>query len=895
MNQSLQIAILERLKEFSFKEEKKGYLRGGKCPACGKKELYINAENPWVLRCGRLNNCGEVFHVKELYSDLFDNWSDRFKSTDENKNPNAAADAYMHLGRGFDLAKVQGLYTQEWYQDRQLNIGSATVRFPVGNGYWERIIDKPHRFGKKKANFKFGMDYIGTWWKSDQLVIQSVDELWLVEGIFDALALNHHGIPAVALLSCNNYPEEALRNFEISRGNRNCTLVWALDGDNAGRSYTKKWVERAKEGGWKCLAAQIPQTGKSKIDWNDLHQRGGLEEADIDNYFYHGALLIAKTASEKALLMYKRNGDQTEFYFDFANRMYWFRLDLEQFNKARQTQESEEGSNTMSEEALRDAALATSHTLRQIANCNPTALYFQENLITGESWYYFRVAFPHDGAPVKNTFTSAQISSSAEFKKRLLGMAAGAMFSGSSMQLDRILADQLYNIKRVDTIDYIGYSLEHGCYVLGDVAVKDGVLSEINGEDFFDIGKLSIKSLNKSVSLTVNRDVDDYRRDWMDMIWNAFGVKGLAALTFWFGSLFAEQIRAAQSSYPFLELVGEAGAGKSTLIEFLWKLFGRNGYEGFDPAKASLAGRTRNFSQVSGMPVVLIESDRERMGEDKSHVKSFDWDELKTAYNGRSTRSRGMATGGNETYEPPFRGAIVISQNNPVNASEAILSRIVHLYLDRSTQTAASAEAADQLKFMSVDNVSGFVLAATKREKSVMEIIKTKTPDYLKDLRKHPGVKMPRLAETHAQMMAVADALALVVKLSDEQAKALRQQFIDMAVERQQVINNDHVLVQEFWEAFDYLNQGDMDVLNHSRDRGLIAVNLNHFLQVATERRQQTPPLRDLKKVLKTSARRKFIDVKVVNSSIRASGSSLTNPSTAVKCWVFKAEPNSKQ
>jgi ABC-type uncharacterized transport system ATPase component len=51
-------------------------------------------------------------------------------------------------------------------------------------------------------------------------------------------------------------------------------------------------------------------------------------------------------------------------------------------------------------------------------------------------------------------------------------------------------------------------------------------------------------------------------------------VDGFLALKAWllsrsgFGSLFAEQIRAAQSSYPFLEVVGEAGAGKSTLIEF---------------------------------------------------------------------------------------------------------------------------------------------------------------------------------------------------------------------------------------------------------------------------------------------------------------------------------------
>jgi len=59
--------------------------------------------------------------------------------------------------------------------------------------------------------------------------------------------------------------------------------------------------------------------------------------------------------------------------------------------------------------------------------------------------------------------------------------------------------------------------------------------------------------------------------------------------------------------------------------------------------------------------VALIESDRERVDGEKSHVKSLDWNELKTAYNGRPIRACGMNTGGNETYEPPFRGAIVTS------------------------------------------------------------------------------------------------------------------------------------------------------------------------------------------------------------------------------------------
>lgn len=887
MTPSLHTDILSRLSEFHFKQEKKDYLRGGICPQCQKKELYINANNPWVLRCGRLNNCGYERHVKELYPDLFDDWSKRYQ-VPEATNPHAAADAYMQHGRSFDLARVQGLYKQESYFDQTLKIGSATVRFPVADGYWERLIDKPQRFGKKKARFNYGASYHGKFWSHPSHNLQTVKEIWIVEGIFDAIALEHHGIAAISIMSCNNYPMQSLQDLHDTRGNQDCHLVWALDNDTAGRNFIIKHIERARVAGWKCSAAQIPQNGKSKLDWNDLHQRDKLSKTDIAHYRYHGALLIAGSASEKALLIYSQES-KTEFDFAFRNRLYWFTLDLNAYNKEMEQLDSEGSTHVLSEAGKREKALFASHTVRPIANCNPVALYYQKNEITDEAWYYFRVDFPHDGASIKNTFTSAQISSAAEFKKRLLGIAPGAMFSGTSAMLDRIMERDLFHIKRVETIDYIGYSKEHGCYVLDDVAVKDGTLHTVNNEDFFDLGRLAVKSLNRSVSLQINPDPNDYTTEWINLLWQAFGAKGMVALTFWFGSLFSEQIRATQSSYPFLEIVGKAGAGKSTLIEFLWKLFGRNGYEGFDPSKSSLAARARNFSQVSGLPVVLIESDRERLdGNDKNHVKSFDWDELKTAYNGRSTRARGMNTGGNETYEPPFRGAIVISQNHPVNASEAILSRIVHLYFDLTTQTPTSGEAADTLKYMPSEKVSGFILIATKHEKKIMETVTECTAVYLKELRMRQDIKMPRLIETHAQMLALVDALALVIKLSPTQLDAIRQQIIVMAGERQQVINDDHILVQEFWEAFDYLDSNDHVMLNHSRDPQLIAVNLNHFVQIATERRQQIPVMSDLKRVLRTSRRRKFLDVRVVNSQIRARESSPHTPSTAIKCWVFQ-------
>ncbi|MGD7786532.1 bifunctional DNA primase/helicase, partial [Escherichia coli] len=119
-----------------------------------------------------------------------------------------------------------------------------------------------------------------------------------------------------------------------------------------------------------------------------------------------------------------------------------------------------------------------------------------------------------------------------------------------------------------------------------------------------------------------------------------------------------------------------------------------------------------------------------------------------------------------------------------------------------------------------------------------------------------------------------------------------REMFIRLSLERQQAISADHPLVQEFWDIFDFLDGDDEPQLNHSRDEQLIAVNLNHFIQLATERRQQIPPISDLKRVLKTSRTHKFIEVRTVNSGINAEfnrryPAAPRRPAT-VKCWVFQ-------
>ena len=191
MQPDLHKEVTQRIKADFGLRERGTYLRDGRCPACDKKELWTGAEKPWVLRCGRENRCGQTFHVKELYPDIFDDWSKRHRQTKE--NPNAAADAYLQHARGFDLAGLRGAYAQEWYRDPELNLSTATVRFALpGGGYWERLIDQPARFGKKKARFSYGTGYRGQWWSMPGVAMADLagaSEIWLAEGIFDAIAL----------------------------------------------------------------------------------------------------------------------------------------------------------------------------------------------------------------------------------------------------------------------------------------------------------------------------------------------------------------------------------------------------------------------------------------------------------------------------------------------------------------------------------------------------------------------------------------------------------------------------------------------------------------------------------------------------------------------------------
>lgn len=880
---NLDVEILKGLQaQFQFRKTKGSWLQEGNCPQCGKRTAFCAAKEPKVVRCGRADNCGWDDSVRNLLPDLFEDWSKRFPETEE--NPQATADAYLAHERNLNLSLLRGAYTQETYRCPKTSAVSATVRFKVGDTHWERLIDRVGRF-EKKAHFKTGGTYKGHCWVPPRLTMEDLakaDEILIAEGIFDATALCQAKKIAVSAMSTNNWPEHFLAELrrkleEIGRTTRP-KLVFAFDVGNAGVAATKKYVKRAKVEGWEAAAMQVRPDGEgTKKDWNDLLKEhldwdGEADTAPLgprkfEEYLYNGAITIAETPYQKAKLIVARKLENARsvagFDFRHNNRLWWCRLRMEK---------DEDGDAQRSIE------------VEEIANCAFRLLYRERDEIADETNYFLQIDFPTAQPTVKARFSSAACANSGEFKKRL--MAFAGMWSGTGEQLDRIIRTQTRNLKVVEPISFTGYSRPHRTWVLGDIAVRDGRLIGVNKESYFDLGKSAVKLRSAERMLEIAYDPESLQFAWLKDLWTAYGPKGLVALGFFTMSLFAVQIREKHKSIGFLEVTGPPGSGKSTMIEFLWKLLGRADYEGDDPNKGTVVFLARTLMKASNLPVGLIEGRRD---DDKRSGKAqFDYNELLVLYNGRSPRGTGQKTGGFETISPPFLGSIYLMQNERIDAIPAVLERLMSMAIDKSRWNEGTKEAAVRLEQWPMEDISGTIIHVVRNEAKWLPFFFDRFTHHDAEMGKRvQGLHNARPIKCHSQLAAAVESLPhLFPGCRPEWVAETLVQVDAMALDRQQSAGGDHPVVADFWEKVDYLlsredasAHGDGKSINQHRDRDtLIAINLPQFESRCSHAGLRLPNMDVLKKVLRGSHSRKWLANKNVNPPGNGS----------VNCWVFQ-------
>jgi len=906
MDARLITQVVDRLrsdKDFDFKSKQPHKLGGGKCPDCGEPEAYLFTEKPFLIHCPRTKcQSGGSTHIKTLpnYEHFFTNFSENYPATVE--DPDATARVYLKYGRGFDGDVVKGLYSQGSApiykgrgKDSKLLKYGATVKFDLWEGFtWERFIDESdvRLNGGKKNHITKDAKFAGKGWVPPGQTYEEETFVFITEGILKSIALMHleasFNLETIAAISTSNFPRDIIEEHK-GKG-----VIWVLayDGDYAGIKASKKYIKELEAMGEQFLIALPPQDK----DWDDLLKEGRLNEDAIKDAFYRGAKLTAETHKDKLFWMFAKAPSAETFRFDFNDALWRAKKNNE---KAKESALNDYASNLKDcwalprngENDLEDSmnAVKNSFNFERIANCNPRFLFLERDAIFDDQFYHFNVKYCSGNPETKLMLEGSALQSPSSFSSVLLNKSSGGSFDGTVYDLKH-LRDEWFDwgICEVRSFPFVGYDRDTGIYVFPFGAYYKNRFIKVNNSGYMETHKHKVKTGLKSVIMQHSEKFD--KKIFKDFMMS-FSYNGLMALAWWLGCLFAEQIRHHQKSWPFFELTGEQGAGKSTLIEFLWALFGRDNYEGFDPSSSSPAGRARYFVQVSNMPIVLIEGDRE--GESGGSKKgTFNFDELKKAYDGRPMRAVGVAKRGSDTEELPFRGGAVIAQNDTVDGSEALLARIVHAHCDRKHHSDESEKAIAAIQEAKNLGLSGFLHIVLSQADSLFEKYLSHFDQCREELKKALPEVQNRLVLNHSQVFAWGLCLKEIFgdEMKQEHIDGLKEHLINRAKDRQGRLKTDHPMVAKFWDVYDAENPfperaGGVDqgacLFNHStKPLSTIAINLVDFEKKASRR-----GVRDgldfvaLKKLLPNSQRYPFVGQKPVQSRLDK-GSKY--------CWVFE-------
>ncbi len=871
---------------FDFKRSGNN-LRHGICPNCGERECFVNLDQPWRVNCGRLNNCKWSETTRELYPQIFENLSRRHPATED--NPNATADAYLNQIRGFELSKIRGMYMQGNAKHKTKEEYYPSVKVIISQTcYWLRIInaDDVRRFGAKS---KIVGNFAGFGWVPPGMEFNEGDEIWITEGIFKSMAFAHIGIKSISGLSASNLPIDIIK----THAGKHIKWVLAEDNDDAGRNASDKFRKQIEALG-EAVSIALPEIGE---DWDDAFRDGRLNKEYLQDSFWRGFYHLAESYQRKSFFHYCRY-KYMHSVIDFKKSLYRYEIDQKKRQEACKGELKYPNSNgeynLPAKEINSFFTLFNSFsTITEISTCLPVFRYIEEDDLCQDSMYNFLISH-QNGNPDKEVVLSGEdLISHTTLSNAISRFSRGARFECSKADF-RILHDRWlkHGATFVRTINYLGYEVESKMYMFCDYAVWNGTVIKTNKLNFFSNGRAKVKTTLTSVNV---KYYEGCNLDWIIPYKQCAGMNGLSLLAWWVGSLFAVQIRRKYGKWPFFEYSGERGAGKTFQIKFLWRCMGRvddsGDYEGFDPSTDTAIAAYDQMAQVSNLPTVLLEGDH-NPGNDtkvKTNNSKLNFESLKRAFNGGTIRSRGTKSMTLNTEASLFLSSILIAQNAPVNGTPALLSRFIHCNATKELITLENEAPAHQLEQMDMSEIAGFLPYCLKQEKNLLGLFAQHLDAIKREFSDSCRNVEIRLRETHAMVAAWGYVLTkLFPKLTCEDADKLKQHLMERMLDRHNRLNADHPLVVQFWEQYEYLNFRyettggttlPIEILNHKRGSGSIAINFSDFQCKANSHGLDRLPIEQLKTLLKDNTSNPFIKTGSIRSAITKD---------IIHCWIFQ-------
>ncbi|NQU88183.1 MAG: DUF927 domain-containing protein [Mariniphaga sp.] len=264
-------------------------------------------------------------------------------------------------------------------------------------------------------------------------------------------------------------------------------------------------------------------------------------------------------------------------------------------------------------------------------------------------------------------------------------------FLGNTYQLKRIFANWMDHEIQATIIETLGFNPEHKIYAFSNgVFTPAGKLINVN-----DVGIVEDPDTNNKYYLPAfglaHRNNADYEGErkflyiegdlnfqkWAKLYFEAYETNGGIAILFLILSAFWDIVFDQVGFFPFLFLFGAYGTGKTSLVESLLRVFGKD-YIGIPLNNATQVGLSRTIASRNNTIFYLKEYTPE--------TDEANQDLILTAYDG-SGRVTGIKSNDNKTRAAQVKSAIIFDGNHLPTQKTAVLSRMILLNFESNKFT----------------------------------------------------------------------------------------------------------------------------------------------------------------------------------------------------------------
>lgn len=402
-----------------------------------------------------------------------------------------------------------------------------------------------------------------------------------------------------------------------------------------------------------------------------------------------------------------------------------------------------------------------------------------------------------------------ELSNLTAFKKRL--NQKGCTFTGGSMELGMIL-ERLHLLKQyARKIDILGQDADNDIYYFANGILKDG--------DFIQVNKFGLVQAKELVYLPYYAEANKNNNKFdggraflytpnpqanaeiiLSLLYKAYGINGLISAIFTCSALFRDVIINSTGFFPYLFIFGEAGTGKTTLINFLLSFFGRDIKGVSVSGGSSLKGVARSFSQRRNSIIYL-----------KEYTNNIDreFDSLlKVVYDGQAYTTA-QTDNSNETNTRAVNSAIIIDGNELPTNNDAVFSRVILAELRSTKFTEEQTAAHEKLLDLQQNTFTDTTRQLLRLRPDFIEKFEGFYNKSKKELRQATEIELSDRTRNHGAMMLSCFDIIVNNNIS---LPISRRDFVEQLIRKSEEVEEEikqNRATTIFWQLFSQAVNGN--------------------------------------------------------------------------------------